>query len=94
MDFDLKERALFQANNDLHTLAGSRTGMYAYSVWLFAVPLVVTVDLTAEWDSTEIWLADNMFELAMFSVRKGAFACKCSLRCLPRGFHSDHIFSS
>ena len=65
MDFVLNERALFQANNDLHTLAGSRTGMYAYSVWLFAVPLVVTVDLTAEWDSTEIWLADNMFELAL-----------------------------
>lgn len=65
MDFVFNERALFQANNDLHTLAGSRAGMYAYSVWLFAVPLVVTVDLTAEWDSTEIWLADNMFELAL-----------------------------
>ena len=65
MDFVLRERVLFQANNDLHTLGGSRTGKYAYSVWLFAVPLVVTVDLTAEWDLTEIWMADNMFELVL-----------------------------
>ena len=28
MDFILNERALFQANNDLHTLGASRTGIY------------------------------------------------------------------
>ena len=63
MDFILNERALFQANNDLHTLGASRTGIYSYSVWLFRCPLVVTVDLSAVWEGSEPWLADNMFEL-------------------------------
>ena len=63
MDFILNERALFQSNNDMHTLGSSRTGIYSYSVWLFQVPLVATVDLSADWDSKELWLADNMFEV-------------------------------
>ncbi|CAL1165151.1 unnamed protein product [Cladocopium goreaui] len=63
MDFILHESALFQANNDLHTLGASRTGIYSYSVWLFRCPLVVTVDLSAVWEGSEPWLADNMFEL-------------------------------
>ena len=62
-DCILNERALFQANNDLHTLGASRTGIYSYSVWLFRCPLVVTVDLSAVWEGSEPWLADNMFEL-------------------------------
>ena len=48
MDFVLNERALFQSNNDIHTLGSSRTGIYSYLVWLFQMPLVVTVDLSAE----------------------------------------------
>ena len=67
MNFVLNEQALFQANNDLHTLGSSRTGNYAYSVWLFRTPLVVTVDLSAEWNSSELWLADNMFEVVLES---------------------------
>ncbi|CAJ1346149.1 unnamed protein product, partial [Effrenium voratum] len=67
MNFVLNEQALFQANNDLHTLGSSRTGIYAYSVWLFRTPLVVTVDLSAEWNSSELWLADNMFEVVLES---------------------------
>ena len=39
---------MFQANNDLHTLGESKTGMYAYDVWLHRVPIVVTVDLSAQ----------------------------------------------
>ncbi|CAJ1441510.1 unnamed protein product [Effrenium voratum] len=67
MDFVLNERALFQSNNDIHTLGSSRTGIYSYPVWLFQMPLVVTVDLSAEWNSSELWLADNMFEVFLES---------------------------
>ena len=63
MDFILNVRTLFQANNDLHTLGASRTGIYSYSVWLFRCRLVVTVDLSAVLEGSEPWLADNMFEL-------------------------------
>ena len=41
---------MFQANNDIHTLGDSKTGMYSYDVWLYQVPLVVTVDMNAKWD--------------------------------------------
>ena len=47
MKFVLDQRALFQSNNDVHTLGESKTGMYSYDVWLFQVPLVVTVDFEA-----------------------------------------------
>ncbi|CAJ1441512.1 unnamed protein product [Effrenium voratum] len=67
MDFVLNERALFQSNNDIHTLGSSRTGIYSYPVWLFQMPVVVTVDLSAEWNSSELWLADNMFEVFLES---------------------------
>lgn len=60
MQFVLSQRALFQANVDIHTLGQSRTGMYSYNVWLHQAPIVVTVDLSAVWDSTELWIADNM----------------------------------
>ena len=59
MKFILAQRALFQANNDVHTLADSRTGIYSYSVWLYRVPIVVTVDMSAEWDENEAWISAN-----------------------------------
>ena len=65
MQFVLDARALFQANNDFHTLGDSRTGMYAYQVWLWRVPMVVTMDETAELDSNEPWIRENMFEVAL-----------------------------
>ena len=34
MRFVMDYRALFQANNDIHTLGESKTGMYSYDVWL------------------------------------------------------------
>ena len=52
-------RALFQANNNIHTLGDSRTGIYSFDVWLWRVPIVVTVDLSAEWDQAEPWIRDN-----------------------------------
>ena len=59
MEFVLDHRALFQANNDVHTLGESRTGMYSYDVWIWKVPIIVTVDLSARWDRTEPWIRDN-----------------------------------
>ena len=52
-----------QAKNDVHSLGDSRTGIYSYDVWLFRVPLVVTVDLSAEWDPQELWIQDNCFDV-------------------------------
>ena len=65
MDFVLNNRALFQANNDLHTLGESRTGIYSYQVWLYRVPIVVTVDMSARWNPQEPWIRDNVFEIFM-----------------------------
>ena len=45
MQFVLDHRALLQAN--------TQTGMYAYRVWLHKVPIVMTVDDSAQWNSTE-----------------------------------------
>ena len=63
MKFILDQRALFQANNDIHTLGESKTGIYSYMVWLYRVPIVVTVDLSAKWDSEEPWIRENMCEV-------------------------------
>ena len=63
MDFVLTQRALFQSNNDIHTLGESKTGMYSYKVWLYQVPLVVTVDMSAKWDGNEPWMKENHIEI-------------------------------
>ena len=63
MDFVLASRALFQANVDVHTLAESRTGLYAYKVWLWRVPLVVTVDDSATWNPQEPWIQANCHDV-------------------------------
>ena len=60
MQFVLDPRALVQANNSLHTLGLSQTGMYAYHVWLHTVPIVMTVDDSAQWNSAEHWIHENM----------------------------------
>ena len=65
MRFILDYKAMFQANNDLHTLGESKTGMYKYDVWLFRIPLVVTVDMSASWDSDEAWVRDNCIEVLL-----------------------------
>ena len=63
MSFLLEHRALFQANNDLHILGESKTGMYSYDVWLWRVPIVVTVDMSAKWNPAEPWIRDNSFHV-------------------------------
>ena len=63
MDFVLNYRALFQANSDIHTLGDSRTGAYSYDVWLWRVPIVVTVDLSAAWDPAEAWIKANSVDV-------------------------------
>ena len=65
MDFILDYRAMFQSNNDVHALGVSQTGMYKYDVWLWCVPLVVTVDMSANWDSDELWVKDNCVEVML-----------------------------
>ncbi|CAE7816616.1 unnamed protein product [Symbiodinium sp. CCMP2592] len=59
----LKYRALLQANVDLHMLGESATGIYSYSVFLWGVPICVTLD--ADVDSTPFlaseWLQANVY---------------------------------
>ena len=45
--------------HDIHTLGDSRTGAYSYDVWLWRVPIVVTVDLSAAWNPAEPWIQAN-----------------------------------
>ena len=63
MDFVLAHRALFQANVDFHTLGDSKTGMYAYKVWLWRIPIVVTVDDSATWKPDEPWIKANCIDI-------------------------------
>ena len=63
MSFVLHQRALFQANNDIHVLGDSKTNVYAYSLWLHAVPMVCIVDTTAMWNPKEQWLAASTFDI-------------------------------
>ena len=63
MRFVLDYRAMFQSNNDIHALGDSRTGIYTYQVWLFKVPLVLTVDLTAKWNPQEAWIQANSCDI-------------------------------
>ena len=63
LDFMLNWRALMQANNDMRILGDSSTGMYAYHVWLWKVPIVLTVDTQAVWDSENSWVKENCFEV-------------------------------
>ena len=42
-----------------------KTGMYSYDVWLWQVPLVVTVHMSADWDPQELWDKDNCFEVLL-----------------------------
>ena len=59
MSFVLDYRALFQANNDVRALGDSKTGMYSYDIWIWRVPIVITVDLSADWDQAEPWIHAN-----------------------------------
>jgi len=63
-DFILNYRALTQANNDMHVLRQSSTGMYAYKVWLWRVPIVLTVDSQAAWDRENPWVSENCYEVS------------------------------
>ena len=65
MSFILRQRALFQANNDIHTLGASATGIYSYSVLLWRVPIVCTVDTSAAWDEREDWIKENCFSVQL-----------------------------
>ena len=62
-DFILNYHALIQANDDMHILGQSSTGMYAYRVWLWRVPIVLTVDSQAAWDRENPWISENCFEV-------------------------------
>jgi hypothetical protein len=54
------DHRLLEANNDFHTLGESKTGMYSYQVWLWRIPIVVTIEDNADWDSAEPWISENM----------------------------------
>jgi hypothetical protein len=59
----LKFRALLQANVDLHRLGESATGIYSYSVFLWAVPVCVTLDSDVDCQPfyESEWLQANVF---------------------------------
>ena len=61
--FLLNFRAMLQANNDEHILGSSATGVYSYRIWLWKVPIVLTVDLQAKWDSENGWVKENCVEV-------------------------------
>ena len=63
--FVLDNRAVLQSNNDIHTLAESKTGIYSYSIWLWKVPIVMTVDDRAKWNSDDRWVKENCFEIKL-----------------------------
>ena len=63
--FVMDYRALLQANNDIHVLGASKTGMYSYEVWLHCVPIVITVDLSAKWNSNDEWIKENCIEILL-----------------------------
>ena len=65
MEFVLDHRALFQSNYSIHTLEITQTGIYSYRVWLYRVPIVVTVDESVIWDSSEPWLSQNLVEILL-----------------------------
>jgi hypothetical protein len=61
-DLILKYRALLQSNTDLHRLGESTTGIYSYTVFLWAVPVLVTLDIdvdTAPYFRSD-WLQTNV----------------------------------
>lgn len=63
LDLVLANRALLQSNNDTHRLGVSSTGIYSYAVYLWAVPVVLTMDLdvnTAEALKRSEWLRANL----------------------------------
>ena len=66
MSFVLDYRVMFRANNDIHVLGESKTGMYAYDVHLWwRVPIVFTVDLSATWDPQDQWIKENCFDILL-----------------------------
>ena len=65
MKFIMDVRALVQANKDIHSLGESKTGCFAYAAWLWRIPIVVTVDLQAKWDSADGWAAENCIEISL-----------------------------
>lgn len=61
----LSLRALLQSNTDIHRLGESATGIYSYTVYLWAVPVLATLDLDvqaveefrkSEWLCANVWL--------------------------------------
>ena len=54
--FALGYRAMCQANNDIRTLGDGKTGCYSYDARLWKVPIVVTVDTSANWGQQEPWI--------------------------------------
>jgi len=46
-----------------NSVLGEPTGMYAYRIWLWGVPIVLTVDLQAKWNSDDGWIRENCYEV-------------------------------
>jgi hypothetical protein len=61
-DLILKFRALLQSNTDMHRLGQSQTGVCAYSVYLWATPVFVTLDMDVDTSPVQSsdWLRENV----------------------------------
>ena len=61
--FILEHRALLQANTDFHKLGESQTGVFSYTVFLWATPVAITLDLDVDSQSAfecSDWLRANV----------------------------------
>ena len=61
--FILEHRALLQSNLDFHKLGESQTGVFSYTVFLWAVPVAITLDLDVDSKSAfekSDWLRTNV----------------------------------
>ncbi|CAK9004575.1 unnamed protein product, partial [Durusdinium trenchii] len=61
--FILEHRALLQANADFHKLGESQTGVFSYTVFLWATPVAITLDLDVDSQSAfecSDWLRANV----------------------------------
>ena len=56
-----------------HVLGSSATGMYACRIWRWGMPIVLTVDLQAKWNSDDGWIQENCYEVVFTEP------CYCSL---------------
>ena len=78
--FVLKFRTLLQANVDMHMLGESATSIYSYSVFLWAVPVCITLDSDVDCAPFE---ASNWFQMSSATYFRREPNATWRETCLP-----------